>query len=193
MTVKQEGRPRDPAISQALVWTAERWLETVGFDKLTVDGIVAEIGTTRQTFYRRYKNLAMLSLEIVVDRYSSQEEVDSGNLQTDLLQFQRSELAFLTTPLIQKSLSGLLQAIRADPEASRLYFDGMILPRQQKMTRILARATERGEIERSDIDPVYICDLMFGPLIARVLTPATPPLDDRLARQLVSTALRELQ
>lgn len=44
MDVKREGRPRDAAISRALVRAAERRLESSGIDNLTGDALVSEVG-----------------------------------------------------------------------------------------------------------------------------------------------------
>lgn len=192
MTAKQEGRPRDIAISRALVRAAERRMESAGFDKLTVDGIVNEVGTTRQTFYRRYKSVSVLALEILLARFGGQEEADTGRLETDLLELQRSDVAMMTTPLIQKNLPGLLEDMRTDDNVRQLYFEQMIHPRRENIHQVLVRAHGRGELARADVDAEYICDLLFGPLLARVLLPTALPLDDRLARQTVRTALLEL-
>lgn len=193
VTTKQEGRPRDPAISRALVRAAERQMEANGFHKLTVDGIVNEVGTTRQTFYRRYKSIALLALEVLLSRFDVEDDVDSGMLEADLLELQRNDVAMMTTPLIQKNLPGLFEDIRTDPEVRGLYFDRMIRPRRQNICMVIDRAAERGEVDRSNIDSEYICDLLFGPLLARILLPTNLPVDDRLARETVATVLRELK
>lgn len=57
---------------------------------------------------------------------------------------------------------------------------------------LLVRALDRGELTNVEVDSEYICDLLFGPLLARVLLPTGLPLDDRLARQTVTTVLREM-
>lgn len=193
MSKKQEGRPRDAAISRALVQTAERRMEDAGFHKLTVDGIVNEVGTTRQTFYRRYKTVSILALEVLLARFGGQGEVDTGHLESDLLELQRSDVAMMSTPLIQKNLPGLLEEIRTDAEVRELYFAKMIHPRRENVRAVIERARERGEVTQADIDSEYICDLLFGPLLARVLLPTDQPLDDRLARKTVETVLRELR
>jgi AcrR family transcriptional regulator len=168
-------------------------MESGGFNKLTVDGIVNEVGTTRQTFYRRYKSVSLLALEVLLARFGGQEEIDTGKLESDLLELQRGDVAMMTTPLIQKNLPGLLEDIRIDADVRQLYFDRMIHPRRENVRLVISRALERGELTRTDIDSEYICDLLFGPLLARVLLPTDLPLDDRLARQTVTTVLQEVR
>lgn len=171
---------------------AERQMEAAGFSALTVDGLVKEIGTTRPTFYRRYRSVALLALEVLLARFDGQEPIDTGNLERDLLELQRSDVAMMTTPLVQQNLPGLFEEIRIDPDVRARYLERMILPRRENVRLVLGRARGRGEISGSDPDADYVCDLLFGPLLARVLLPTGLPLDDRLARQTVATALREL-
>ncbi|GAA1532355.1 TetR/AcrR family transcriptional regulator [Brevibacterium picturae] len=189
---KVEGRPRDASISRALLRAAERRMESDGFAKLTVDGIVTEVGTTRQTFYRRYKNVAALALEVLLHRFGGQEAVDTGKIELDLLELQRSDVAMMTSPLIQKNLPGLFEDIRAVPEIRETYLETMIRPRRNNVSAVLDRARRRGKLVNADVDSEYICDLLFGPLLARVLLPTGLPLDDRLARQTVATVLCEI-
>lgn len=73
-----------------------------------------------------------------------------------------------------------------------IYLDRMIRPRRNNVRDVLVRARERGELPDAEVDSEYICDLLFGPLLARVLLPTGLPLDDRLARRTVATALREM-
>lgn len=167
-------------------------MESDGFTKLTVDGIVSEVGTTRQTFYRRYKNVSILALEVLLYRFSGQEAVDTGKLESDLLELQRSDVAMMTSPLIQKNLPGLFEDIRVVPEVREVYLEKMIRPRRENVHCVIERARERGELLNADVDSEYICDLLFGPLLARVLLPTDLPLDDRIARQTVSTVLHEM-
>jgi AcrR family transcriptional regulator len=192
VNTKHEGRPQDPAISQALFQAAERRMVSDGFSKLTVDSLVTEVGTTRQSFYRRYPNLSTLALEVLLLRFGNGEEVNTGSLETDLLRLQRDEVAMMTTPLVQKNLPGLLEDMRVTPESHDTYRDRIVTPRRLNIGRVIERAKERGEIGKKDVDVEYVCDLLVGPILARVLLPTGLPLDDEFARRTVATVLSEL-
>mgnify|MGYP001149234007 FL=1 len=163
------------------------------FDKLTVDGIVNEVGTTRQAFYRRYKSVSLLALEVLLDRFGGQEEVNTGSLESDLLELQRTDVAMMTTPLVQNNLPGLLEDLRTDDAVRDVYLEKMLRPRRENVRRVLEAAQRRGEITQENVDSEYICDLLFGPLLARVLLPTSLPLDDRIARQTTATVINELR
>lgn len=193
MTTK-EGRPRDAAISRALVRAAERRMESSGYGALTVDGLVNEVGTTRQTFYRRYSGIAMIALDVLLERFGGQELVDTGSLERDLLELQRIDVAMMSSPLIQKNLPGLLEEVRTDQTIRDIYLERLLLPRRRNVAAVLERARQRGDIGAvPDLDPERICDLLIGPLLARVVLPTSQPLDDRFARWTVDVVLRELR
>ncbi|MBE4740345.1 TetR/AcrR family transcriptional regulator [Streptomyces caniscabiei] len=57
------GRPRDPAIEEAIIRATRRRLATDGYSSMTIGDIVAEAGVTRPTLYRRWAN----KYDLVVD------------------------------------------------------------------------------------------------------------------------------
>lgn len=189
----KEGRPRDATISRALVRAAERQMETGGFGSLSVEAVVTEVGTTRQTFYRRYPSISALALDVLCSRFGEFHEVDSGNLASDLLELQREDVAMMTSPLMRMNLPGLLEAVRSDEGARKIYFEKLIQPRRDNVHHVIQAAIRRGELSSQGVDPEYICDLLFGALLARTVLPVNLPVDDRFARRTVDTALRELR
>jgi AcrR family transcriptional regulator len=187
------GRPRDTMISAALLDAAERRMEAGGFETLTVDGLVADAGTTRQTFYRRYASIAELALEVLITRFGGQEEVDTGSLEHDLLTLQRLDVTMLSSALGRNSLAGIFEEIRTDPVVRTAYLERVIAPRRENVHAVLDRAVARGEIgSTTEADAEYICDLLIGPLLARTLLPVALPLDEEFVHRTVGTVLREL-
>ncbi|GGV10970.1 TetR/AcrR family transcriptional regulator [Streptomyces spectabilis] len=57
------GRPRDPAIEEAILRATRARLATDGYARLTIGDVVADAGVTRPTLYRRWAN----KYELVVD------------------------------------------------------------------------------------------------------------------------------
>ncbi|WP_237223962.1 TetR-like C-terminal domain-containing protein [Rothia nasisuis] len=140
-------------------------MEFPGFGRLTVKGLVNEVGTTPQTFYRRYASVALLALEVLLKRFGRVEDIDTGGLESDLLELQRNDVAMMTTTLIQKNLPGLFEGIRTDGVVRDIYRQKMISPRRKNVERVLDRAVGRGEVAALTVDAEYICDLLFGPLL----------------------------
>ena len=163
-----------------------------GFSKLTIDGLVTEIGTTRPAFYRRYRTLAHLAFDVIRNRFGTEDAVNTGSLASDLLQLQRNEVAMFADPLLRNNLPGLLESLRTDPELEALYIDRFIAPRRAHVASVIAAAADRGEIPQEASDPGFICDLLLGPILARAIAPVLGDLDDELARQTVVVAMRAL-
>lgn len=186
------GRPRTPGVSEALLQAAERMMVDEGFQSLTVDRLVNEIGTTRPTFYRRYPNVAALAFEVIRRRFGTGSDVNSGSLAQDLLTLQREDIAMFSSPLLRRNLPDLLALVRTDPEIRDRYRDEFVQPRRANVRSLVHASVERGETPGTDLDIEYLCDLLIGPLLARTLLPLGGVLDDRLARQTVDTVMDHL-
>ncbi|WP_417235617.1 TetR/AcrR family transcriptional regulator [Arthrobacter sp.] len=186
------GRPRDPAITQALFDAAERAVEAEGFSALTVDSLVKQVGANRPAFYRRFRSLPELVFEIIRRHFGHDAPPQTGSLASDLLTLQRDDVQMLGSDLMRRNLPGLFEAMRVDPTIAELYHTHFISPRREHVGAVIQAAVNRKEISPPTADLEYICDLLFGPLLARLLLPAGQPLDDDLAQATVATALREL-
>lgn len=57
------GRPRDPAIEEAIIQATRKRLAIDGYSAMTIGDIVADAGVTRPTLYRRWSN----KYDLVVD------------------------------------------------------------------------------------------------------------------------------
>lgn len=167
-------------------------MTTDGFSELTVDGLVSEVGTSRPAFYRRYRSIARLALDVILERYPDAPSSNTGSLRSDLLALQRNDVAMMTSPLLMHNLPALLEAMRTDNTIRQSYLDRFIAPRRQNVANVIAAAVERGEIVEKNVDSEYICDLLFGPLLSRILLPTDLPVTDVTARQTVATVLKEL-
>lgn len=186
------GRPQAPGLSEALLQAAERTMVSEGFEALTVDRLVTEVGTTRPTFYRRFPSTSALAFEVIWRRFGTGSPVDTGSLSDDLLTLQREDIAMFSTPLMQRNLPGLVRLVRSDPEIRSRYRGDFIEPRRANVRDLIRSAADRGEIPSADVDFELVCDLLIGPLLARTLLPLEGALDDRLARMTVQTVMTQL-
>ncbi|WP_448233174.1 TetR-like C-terminal domain-containing protein [Microbacterium lacticum] len=138
-------------------------------------------------------NSRPLALDVLLARFGQHELIDTGDLESDLLELQRADVTMMSSPLMQKNLAGLHEDTRTYPESRDLYYERIIRPRRDNLRVVLELASQRGELPDVGVDSEYICDLLFGALLARVILPTGLPIDDRLARQTVATVLHELR
>lgn len=186
------GRPPTAGITDALIVAAERTMSERGFSALTVDGLVSEVGTTRPTFYRRFPSVAHLALEVLKTRFGAGQAFDTGTIAGDFLAMQQEEIEMLAHPVMRNSIVGMLEAARAHPDLLPRYGAEFIAPRRGQVTVAIARAIERGELSGSAVDEEYVCDVLLGPVLARVLLPLGSPVDDTLVHQTAASALAAL-
>lgn len=188
----KRGRPLSSDVSEALRKAAERIMQSSGYSSLTVDGLVAEVGTTRPTFYRRYRNVGHLAFDVIQHRFGVNEIEDTGSLSSDLLRLQRQEVAMFASPLLRNNLPGLLESIRVDESIRVLYLTQFIAPRRANVQAVLNRAVTRGEVKAEQIDLDWICDLLLSPLLTKALLPVGAGLTDELARRTAELAFEQV-
>ncbi|WP_241653394.1 TetR/AcrR family transcriptional regulator [Propioniciclava flava] len=185
--MNRAGRPLAPGISSALLAAAEDIMTERGYSELSVDLLTNTVGITRPTFYRRFRNIADLAFAVIQQRFGKGEEVNTGNLMGDLFELQKYELDMMADPLIIKNLPGLILSFKADQQIEDLYQKHFIEPRRDKVSEVVKRAISRGEISDETYDYDYLCDILLGPFLTRILMPVEGTLSIDLAYQTAIT------
>ncbi|OFL68843.1 TetR/AcrR family transcriptional regulator [Brevibacterium sp. HMSC063G07] len=180
MVTVQKGRPYARGVSDALITAAKELMITEGYSALSVDRLTKKAGTTRPTFYSPFNGIADIALTVIRKEYGVGAEVDTGSIATDILALQNREVEMLSTPLVRKNLTGILEAIRQDSEFGELFAEQFVKPRRRNVHRVPSLAQARGkavgEVSASDV-----CDALLGPLLVRAVLPGSPPLDAAIA------------
>ncbi|MFF4703508.1 TetR/AcrR family transcriptional regulator [Streptomyces sp. NPDC001288] len=68
------GRPRDPAIEEAILQATRERLATDGYARMTIGDVVADAGVTRPTLYRRWPNKYSLAVDALAYGLQRQRE-----------------------------------------------------------------------------------------------------------------------
>ena len=183
------GAVREQAILDAVI----ELIGVVGYEKVTVDAIVARARASKTTMYRRWADKS----ELVADALRRQaqgpepEVPDTGTLRGDLL-LTVQEIAQTLIGGPGPSLIGLLEAIR-DDAALRDLIGPQITQRSHEVGRIIcARASARGEkidVRRSDV----VLEVAFAQVFTDTLfhggIPDTPAFE-RLVDHVILPLLR---
>ncbi len=155
------GRPRSEEAHQAILDATLSLLVEVGFSALTVEGVANRAGVGKATIYRRWPS----KLPLVVEAFGGLpgfEEVDTGNLATDLKKMLRAYLEVYNSTPLSAVLPSLAGERFHNPELSEL-FEPVSRGRRLPLVHALERALERGEIpEDTDLD--LAADLVVGPI-----------------------------
>jgi AcrR family transcriptional regulator len=139
-------RRRGSALEAALLDAAWEELQTVGYAKLTMEGVAQRAGTSRPVLARRWRSQPELVIA-ALGRHRpmlSGEVPDTGSLRGDVLALLRKASAGITE-IGPETIYGLIGDYFADPELVPDLQSQLLRIGTEVMTTILERAAERGE------------------------------------------------
>lgn len=156
------GRPRDPAVDDAIRQAALDLIAEQGYRGVSMEGIAARSGVSKQAVYRRYPGKGEVILDLLAAYARTRLPMpDTGDLREDLLALLEATFA------AQRGVPGTLnqalaaEALQAPAFAERVSRE-LIAARRDAVRQILGRARDRGQVAHPD-DEVLI-DLVFGPM-----------------------------
>ena len=142
---RSRGVSRERAILSAVIGL----LGEAGYEAMTMDAVAARAHASTTTIYRRWPGKPEL-VRAAVDAYIAGRvlrSADTGSLRGDLLSVLQAMREHLT-PEFMAMMSGLVHAMRADPELAgslRSMFD-----EDSVSAELVARAVGRGELPADD-------------------------------------------
>ncbi len=157
-----QGRPRDPAIDAAIRKAALDIVAERGYGTLTMEGVAARSGASKQAVYRRYASkgeLLLAALDSVL--HETLPTPDTGSLREDLLLLIRAGF-----DMHRSNNSAFSQAVAAETahgsDFAKQALESVIKPRREIFRDVFGRARKRGEVTCPDDD--LLIDLIYGPM-----------------------------
>jgi AcrR family transcriptional regulator len=153
-------------------------LSETGYDKLTVDQVVARAHASKTTVYRRWPSKAELVRAAFAHRTRGAFAIppDTGTLRGDLLAL--AEMIVGVAGEYGRVIAGILAAGERSPRLRELLANDLYYQRRDQVQGVLRRAATRGEIAQEaisddlwDVLPAYI--LFRSLLDERPVPPAT--------------------
>jgi AcrR family transcriptional regulator len=171
------GASLTPREKELLAVTLQVLSET-GYDKLTVDQVVARAHASKTTVYRRWPTKADLVRAAFAHRTHGEFAIplDTGTLRGDLLAL--AEMIARVAGEYGRVIAGILAAGERSPRLRELLAKDLYDQRRDQVQGVLRRAATRGEIAHEaisddlwDVLPAYI---LFRTLLdERPVPPAT--------------------
>lgn len=174
-SVTKLGRPRDPAVHEAILRATGELLGELGYARLSIDGVAQRAGVTRQSIYRRWQTKLELVEELIRQVSRSAPVADTGSLRGDLIALHRLYARDLSTrsgPVIPALVAESLHNV----ELTRV-LDIYLSKRRRREIEIFDRAAARGEIVPV-ANPDFVLDLIAGYFWFRKLIRRTRIRDD---------------
>ncbi|MFH9085648.1 TetR/AcrR family transcriptional regulator [Streptomyces sp. NPDC017673] len=168
------GRPRDPAIEEAIIRATRKRLATDGYASMTIGDIVADAGVTRPTLYRRWANKYDLVIDALhyglrkqreayppldLDQLAPREALVEAVRRLDPRYHNERAMALHGNFMAEvERAPGLLEQLR----------EHAVRPRCEELLMTLVSLQRRGAV-REDVDLDMIVTVCFGSYFADYL------------------------
>jgi AcrR family transcriptional regulator len=187
---RASGRPRSPALDEAILAAARAELAERGYARMSVDAIAARAGVSKPTIYLRHPTKANLATAAIASMRAAPRPAPTGDVRADLLAHLRLLRAGLERPYGMATLGTVLAEEHETPELLALFRERLVAPRRRELRAILEAAREQGEV-REDANLDVAVAALVGAFFARYL--AGDSLGGRFATTLVDTVLDGLR
>ena len=191
---RPRGRPRSVTCHQAILRATMELIGEFRYAEVTMEGIAARAGVSKQTLYNWWPSKARLVMEAYAATAATRiPEPDTGSTEEDL----RRLLCFTCQALgrgessLGQTLSGLIAEAQSDSELGCELRETLIAVRRRIATRILQRGMERGEID-PELELPLVLDLLYGPIWYRLLL-RNAPLNRAFAHEIVAHLMPRLR
>ena len=188
---KPRGRQRSLEAEAAVLAAVMELLKNKPLREVTADAIAQRAGVSKATLYKWWPNKNIIALDACLSRMNLRVTIpDTGSAYEDFALQLKDVIQFYTSPD-----GGLFRQFiaegQSDPEFLTLFRDRFVQARRDAVRAIWDRGVTRGEI-RDDIDSDVGLDLIFGPMVSRLLT-GHAPLNDAQADAMMNVAFRAVR
>jgi AcrR family transcriptional regulator len=176
------GRPRDPAVDQAILAAATQVLAEAGFEAMSIQAVAQRAGVGKPAIYRRWASKQDLVLA-VLERSTDQPEMPAeGTARQRLTAFLQAWCRAMQDERAARLSAALLGEANRNRVLGKALRKAFVDTRRQKVLAVLREAAEQGELGPG-VDLELAADVLLGPvLLRRLITQATitPALGRRL-------------
>ncbi|WP_394834611.1 TetR/AcrR family transcriptional regulator [Pendulispora rubella] len=188
---KPRGRQRSAEIEAAILTATTELLATKSLRDVTAEAIAQRAGVSKATLYKWWPNKNLIALDAFL--LMMRQNVDIPNTGSAFQDFKlelQSILRFYTSQR-GRLFRDFIAEGQSDPEFLELFRVRFLASRRNDVRVIWERGVNRGEI-RSEVDPDIGMDMIFGPMIARMLY-GRGPLDNASAEAVVTLVFGGIQ
>ena len=170
-------RRRGATLEQAIFQAVLDQLQSVGYARLTMEGVAGCAHTGKAALYRRWPRKEDLVVDALDHAMPSLVELpDTGSLREDLLVLLRRTAA-MANSATGCALRCLLAEVDRDHPFARLLHERVFAPRKHAFRAVLERAADRGQV-RPDAAGQLVADVGPALVIQRFLAEGPPVPDD---------------
>ncbi len=179
------GRPRDPAIDDAILRATQDLLIERGVAGTTMDAVARAAGSGKAAVYRRWRSKTDLTVAAVKALYDPPPIPDTGSLRGDLLACARHYAREDQRELLV--LRSILSELGNDAELAKAAYEAIGSPPARVLEAVLERWTARGEIPARA--PVDLAASILPSIAFTGVVLGRRPLDAETAERVVDQVL----
>lgn len=169
----QTGRPRDHDIDRRIHTATTELLAERGYAALSLESVARRAGTTKPSLYRRWANKAELVTDVLGQAAPPLREVPGTDPLDTLARTAAGFVSALAASAFGPTVLAVHAEARRDPALAERLLAHYLAPRAETLNRVIERATDAGLIA-NDLDTNAVRDLVFGPLVYRLLVVGSP-------------------
>ncbi|MFG2225559.1 TetR/AcrR family transcriptional regulator [Streptomyces sp. NPDC050161] len=155
-------------------------LATVGFARMSIEGIARRAGVGKTAVYRRWRSKLHLVLDVVSALAADGLPTpDTGTLRGDVRTLLEVAARALRHPMASQIIPDLLAEAARSPELAGALKAALHDSQEGVAAAMVARAVERGELP-AGVDARLALDLLTGPLYWRLVVVRDDLPDDYL-------------
>ncbi|WP_158675543.1 TetR/AcrR family transcriptional regulator [Nocardia stercoris] len=166
------GRPRNPALDEALLSTAARHLGEFGYARMSLEAVAAAAGTTTPSLRRRYRNKAELVAAVIGSLRVEEPPAGAPTPRAHALAILTNFHHNLRSIPAMAILGSLLAEQERHPELLQLFKTRLVEPRRAMLRAALAAG---GFPESTDFDA--LTGMLIGSFYGAYVTVAGVPDD----------------
>jgi AcrR family transcriptional regulator len=156
----------------AVLAAADELLIERGFGGVTVEGIAARAGVSKQTIYRWWPSKVDILLDTLVEEADRRLKIPEDGPVVDAVRgYLRALARFLAKEDAGVVLLALLGEAQHDAETAALFHERYLDPRRARECALLKRGIAAGELP-TGLNPDTTLDALIGPIVYRALTGA---------------------
>jgi AcrR family transcriptional regulator len=167
------GRPRSPAIDQAVLRAAFSLFIERGLAGTSIEKIAERAGVARTSIYRRWANRDAFLAEAIeaarnqfAARYTA--DVIRRAAPTDFAQLLLGVGELMARPEVKTLVTRLIGTIPDNPRLVEVYRDTYFMPRRRALLEALRRVQAAGALSDA-VDVDVVADMLAGALIYRLI------------------------
>lgn len=169
-TSRIPGRPRDPAVREAIQEACRELIAEVGYTALTIEAVAERARVGRPTIYRRWPSKGHMVWDVLFTTPADATVIgDTNDLRADLELWIRTTVEFFGRAEVARAFPGLLM----EPSVEAGWHTHLREPVRKAVMSRLRKGVADGDLRR-DANLQVIFDLVTGFVIYRATVPQPP-------------------